>query len=71
VVLPEMWPPELSAFSIMPSAVRVARGSFAPRWRRGAFGHLIKRGFGLLDLLQRLDAFGGVERRFDQVAPDR
>ena len=36
-----------------------------------AFGNLVQRGFGVFDLLLRVDRFRGVHRAFDQAAPDR
>ena len=38
--------------------------------RTGTLGHTVEIGFGLLDLAQRLDLVGGVERAFDEIAPD-
>ena len=36
-----------------------------------AFGHLVERAFGILDLLLGIDTLTGVERIFDQMSSDR
>ena len=71
MVLPETWPPELIAVSIISSAVLVAPRKLSRLAAAGrAFGDAEQRGLGLLDLLHRLDLFGGVERVLDQLAAD-
>ena len=72
MVLPETWPPELIAVSIISSALLGSRrgSSSASLLARRPLGDAEQRGLGLLDLPHRLDLFRGVERVLDQLAAD-
>ena len=71
VVMPETWPPELSARSAV--LHRLGRGLEEGLDRAllaAFFRHLVERDFGLLDLRLGIDLVGGVHRALDHAAPD-